>query len=178
MLHETNEEKKLSIENTGIKFESLNEDYELSEEIYLGLLNSNLVLLPTKERSEAKKFFPEQTINFFEFLKSNEKKYEIVVDIASNDQDYKELELHSNIVHISEILVKGPLFDIAVSLIASYLYDFLKSRNKKPSEINTHVTINVEVGEKEKTQKINFEGSIENFERTMKALDIKKNSEE
>ncbi|MCT3125155.1 hypothetical protein QK912_02885 [Lactococcus lactis] len=177
MLHETNEERKTTVVSTNIGFNNLSEEFNLSQELSTELSKANFILLPEKKGTEFGNVFPEQTIKFYNYLKNKELDHQIIVDIATSDEDYQELELHSDVINICEILVRDILLPVAVNLISSYLYDLLKSRNKDKADMKVDIIINVEK-DNSITKKVTFEGSIENFEKTMKALDIKNSSED
>lgn len=67
------------------------------------------------------------------------------------------------------MIVQWAVWPITTSIIAAYLYDKLKKSNKSPKETNTDVNVIVEKNEKSKM--IHYQGSVENFEKTMKTID-------
>lgn len=70
---------------------------------------------------------------------------------------------------MATLIVQYAILPIVTSMIASYLYDKVKSMNKGKSETNTNVHIIVEKNGKSK--KIDYEGTIENFEDAMKTVE-------
>ena len=79
------------------------------------------------------------------------------------------MELHADIVYVATLVVQYTVLPIVTSMIASYLYDKVKSMNKEKDETNTNVHIIVEKNGKSK--KVDYEGSIENFEKAMKTVE-------
>ena len=93
----------------------------------------------------------------------------VKVDICISDEDFKKLELHADIVYIATMIVQWAVLPITTSIIAAYLYDKLNKSNKSPKETNTDVNVIVEKNGKSKM--VHYQGSIENFEKTMKTID-------
>lgn len=79
------------------------------------------------------------------------------------------MELHADIVYVATLVVQYTVLPIVTSMIASYLYDKVKSMNKEKDETNTNVHIIVEKNGKSK--KVDYEGSIDNFEKAMKTVE-------
>jgi len=127
--------------------------------------NADILLLPHEDFKGHKNCFPEQTSQFYSFLKKEAVKHDISVDIGASDEDYKELELHADVVNIAEILVQWTLFPIVTGILSTYLYDLVMQRKMK-----MYVNVKISVENKGKTMTIDFEGDIENFERTMKSI--------
>lgn len=129
---------------------------------------ADILILPYEGfRDRSDYLFPEETYKLYDYLKENTLSNSITVEICSSDEEYKELELHADVINIAQIIVNSSAYAIVVGLITNYLYDKLKHYNKK--DINANVSITVETNGKSKT--IRYEGSIENFESAMKSVD-------
>lgn len=127
--------------------------------------SADILLIPHEDFKGCKNCFPEQTYRFYTFLKKETVKHNLSVDIGASDEEYKELELHGDVVNITEVLIQWTVFPVTTGMIAAYLYDIVKQRKRK---MNACIKISVE--KKGKTKTINFEGDIENFERAMKSI--------
>jgi hypothetical protein len=136
MLHESNEKEKVQINDAEVCIGNIQKKYNLSQDLFVNIKEADILLLPHENFKGHKNCFPEQTYQFYTFLKKEAANNNLVVDIASSDEEYKELELHADVVNISEILIQWILFPIVTGMITSYLYDIFKQRKKK---INTFI---------------------------------------
>lgn len=75
---------------------------------------------------------------------------EIKTEICIDDDKFEKLELHADIVYVATLIVQYAVLPIVTSMIASYLYDKVKSMNKEKDETNTNVHIIVEKNGKSK----------------------------
>jgi len=166
MLHESKEESKVEIYNGKITFNDIYEKNNLPIELIESIKNADILLIPHEDFKGFKDcLFPEQTYQFFSYLKKEALKHNLAVDMSVSDDEYKELELHADVVNIAQIIIQWAIFPVVTSMIAAYLYDLVKQRKKK---MNANIKISVE--QKGKTKTINFEGDIESFERAMKSI--------
>ncbi|MDU5082829.1 hypothetical protein [uncultured Tissierella sp.] len=165
MLHESKENERIEVTEVGLSFEDVyKQDYfpkEYEEELKL----ANLLLIPRTFRDYEIPVFPEGTLEFFEYIKDRAINTDLIPDICVSDERYRELELHSDIINLPELIVNNFALPIITSIIASYFYDKIKERKK---DINA--TVNITVEKKGKSKKISYEGNIENFEKTMKIV--------
>jgi len=165
MLHEGYEKSIVQIYNARLSFDDVYQKDNLSPDLLENIKSADILLLPHEDFKGFKNCFPEQTYQFYSFIKKEAVKHDLSVDIVASDEEYKELELHADVVNISEVLIQWTFFPIVTGMIAAYLYDLVKERKKK---LNACIKISVE--KKGKTKTINFEGDIENFERAMKSI--------
>lgn len=167
MLHESNEESKIQISDASISFDDVYQSPDLSPELLEKIKMADIILLPHVDfRGYQKCLFPEQTNQFYTHLMKEAEKQNLSVDLVVSDEDYKEIELHADVVNIADVLIQWVLFPIVTGMISAYLYDLVLQRKKK---MNANVKITVEKNGKAKT--INFDGNIENFEKAMKSID-------
>lgn len=167
MLHESNEKSKVRISDASVSFNEVYQNSNLSPELLEKIKAADILLLPYADfRGYRDCLFPEQTYQFFTHLMKEAKRQSLTVDLAVSDEDYKEIELHADVVNIADVLIQWVLFPVVTGMISTYLYDLVRQRKKK---INANIKISVEKNGKAKT--IHFEGDIENFERAMKSID-------
>ena len=167
MLHESDLEQKINVTDADINFESIYEKDYIPQKYIEDIKQANVLIIPNEGfRDKKGLFFPECTSEFYQFLKSTS---EIKTEICIDDDKFEKLELHADIVYVATLIVQYAVLPIVTSMIASYLYDKVKSMNKEKDETNTNVHIIVE--KNGKSQKIDYEGSIENFEETMKTVE-------
>lgn len=167
MLHERDEKSKIQISDATVSFKNVYQSPNLSPELMEKIKTADILLLPYADfRGYQNTLFPEQTYQFFTHLMKEAENQGLSVDIAISDEDYKEIELHCDVVNIADILIQWVLFPVVTGLISSYLSNLLKQRKKK---MKANVKITVEKNGKAKT--VSFEGDIESFERAMNSLD-------
>ncbi|ACV62395.1 hypothetical protein Dtox_1531 [Desulfofarcimen acetoxidans DSM 771] len=167
MLHGSSEKSKIQINDATVSFEDVYKAPNLSSELLEKIKTADILLLPyTDFKGYQNCLFPEQTYQFYTHLMNEAEKQSLSVDLAVSDEDYKEIELHADVVNIADILIQWVLFPIVTGMISAYLYDLVRQRKKK---MNANVKITVEKNGKAKT--VSFEGDIESFERAMKSLD-------
>lgn len=167
MLHESNEKSKILISDAAISFANVYKSSIFPPELLEKIKSADILLLPYADfRGYQNSLFPEQTYRFYTYLMKEAKKQSLSVDLAISDEDYKEIELHADVVNIADMLIQWVLFPVAINMISSYLYDLVQQRKKK---INANIKITVEKNGKAKT--VSFEGDIENFEKAMESLD-------
>lgn len=169
MKHESYENSKVEI-NDGLLFSEIYEKPYIPMELLSQIKEADILLLPYEGfRDRADYLFPEETSKVYQYFLNHIKDTEFKFEICSSDEDYKELELHADLINIVNIIVNSAAYSIVIGLITNYLYDKLKDYNKKDTDVNANVNITIE--SKGKSKVISYEGSIENFERTMKSLD-------
>lgn len=165
--HESDLEKEIRVTDVDINFKSIYEKDYIPKKYIEDIKQANILIIPNDGFREKKGlFFPECTSEFYKFLKS---KSEVKTEICIDDDDFRKLELHADIIYVATLIVQYAVFPIATSIIATYLYDKVKSMNKETDETNTKVHIIVEKNGKSK--KVDYEGSIENFEKAMKNVE-------
>lgn len=166
MLHESGEKQEIQIIDSEITFEHVYQGDNIPLELQTEIKNADVLLLPYKDVRGTKGYcFPEQTFEFFDYLKKNAKLQDVGVDICISDEQYKELELHADVLNIAQIIVTCGVLPIVTGIISCYLYDKLKQRK---TELNTNVTITVE--QKGKSKTIHYDGKAECFESAMKSI--------
>ena len=167
MLHESELEKKIQVTDVDINFESIYEKDYIPKKYIEDIKQANVLIIPNEGFREKKGyFFPECTSEFYHYLRSQTG---VKTEICIDDDEFKKLELHADIVYVATLIVQYAILPIVTSMIASYLYDKVKSMNKGKSETNTNVHIIVEKNGKSK--KIDYEWTIENFEDAMKTVE-------
>lgn len=169
MKHESYEKSKIEITN-GILFSEIYQKPYIPLNLIDKIKEADILLLPYEGfRGRTDYLFPEETYKVYEYLLDNIKDTELKLEICSSDEEYRELELHADVINIAHIIVNSTAYAIVIGIITNYLYDKLKDYNKKDVDVNANVNITVE--SKGKSKSISYEGSIENFERAMKSLD-------
>ena len=86
----------------------------------------------------------------------------MVPEILIEENEYRELALHSDLLAIGAILVKLAVAPLAVNLIAEYIKRRLGS---KKDDSSFEVTIFLS-GDNEKTKTLHYKGPVKDFEKT------------
>ena len=165
----------LKIKNTEVTFKELFKENYIPKEYENEIKNSNFLLIPNKGfRNKGIVYFPEGTRDFFQYIKEREDN-RTSIEICISDNEFNELELHSNIIRIATIIVKDFILPVAINLISSYLIDKLKKENKGSEEVEVECKIIVK--KDKKSLEINYKGTVENFEKIDKLEILKKINE-
>lgn len=167
MMHESELKNDINISDTDINFETILEKEYIPQKYLDDIKGANVLIIPNEGfRGKKGFFFPECTSEFYTFLRNQK---EIQTEICIDDEEFQRLELHADIINVATLIVQYVVLPIVTSLLATYLYDKAKSMNRKSSDVNASVHIIVE--RKGKSKKIDYEGSVENFEQVMKTMD-------
>ena len=159
--------KNIGIEETDITFESIYNKPFIPQEFIENIKNADILIIPEENfREEGDVLFPETTREFFEYLQEEIPK-DMSVDIAISDEDFRKIELHSDLVNVATIIVRSTAFNVACGLVASFLYDMAKKLLKKPEDINTKVKIISEETKTKKTKSITYEGPVSGIKEAL-----------
>jgi len=166
MIHESNK-KEVAVADGKYKFEDIYHQPFVKSQILKKIRQADILILPYENfRGRTEYLFPEDTYAFFDYLSEQLKETGLVIEICSTDEEYKELELHADVINIADIILNYTILPLVINLVSNYLYDKLKKYNRK--NINTNINLTVEKNGRSK--KIHYEGSIENFVEVMKSI--------
>ncbi|BDA80168.1 hypothetical protein LPTSP3_g30980 [Leptospira kobayashii] len=160
MKHESTEEDKLTITESEIDFENwITKDF-ISPQLKSKLTESQILIVPTEGFREYKgPVFPVKTEEIFHYIKSNINN-ELIVDICTEDSQYRELALHSNLIVLGEFLVKTVALTIFLAVLSNYIYDNYVKKGSADSIVRLAIT--VERGKK-KSVRVEYEGQASGF---------------
>ena len=160
-------ETVFNVSDTDITFEGIYQKPYVPMEYMADIKRANLLIIPNENfRDECDILFPETTREFFDFIKEASGD-EIVADIAISDEDFRRIELHSAAIEVATIIVESALFDIAVGLVVSFLYDLIKKYHRKPEETSAKVKIITEETDTKKSKMITYEGPVSEVKDTL-----------
>lgn len=163
--------KRMDISDSDITFEKMYEKSFIPKEYIEDIKKANLLIIPNEGRyNKDDILFPETTRDFFDFIR--ESNNDIVTDIAISDADFQSLELHSAVIEVATIIIEHPIYDIAVGLIASFLYDYLKKHHRKANETNAKVTIISEESKTKTSKTITYEGPVSGIEESLRKVSM------
>lgn len=160
-------EKKISVENSDISFESIYQKSWFPNEIADDVKKANFLIIPSDYCSDDSNIvFPETTTDFYDYIKSNSNG-NVVCDIAVSEDNYQKIEKHSALIDIATVIVNSGLLPIAINLISSFIYDLLSRYRRKSEETSAKVTILAEQTKSKKTVKIEYEGPASEVKETL-----------
>ncbi|HEX5277884.1 MAG TPA: hypothetical protein VFW42_09470 [Fluviicoccus sp.] len=126
----------------------------------LGLPETGILMLPSSPEHGA---FFSGTLEIRDYFR--EKNPEMPIHIFANDDEYKELALHSADFWIGTFLVGSVIVPIFVNIISSYLYDELKAKD------GDHVSIDVIVERKDgKSSSVSYRGDVKDFGKVIESV--------
>lgn len=153
-------EKSINISDTDITFERMYQKEYIPTEYIDSIKKANLLIIPNEDfRDKGDILFPETTREFFDFIKEKSGNT-VVADIAISDEEFRRIELHSAAIEVATIIVQSALFNIVTGLIASFLFELVKKRHRKPEETSAKVKIISEETKTKKSKMIVYEGPV------------------
>ena len=168
MFHEPRNENSLTITDGEYLFEDIYKKPYFPSDHQADIEKANMLILPYENfRGRSEPLFPEETFRLFKYITEKSNGTELHAEICISDDEYKELELHADIINIAQIVIEFVVFPILTGILASYFYDKIKSFNRK--DIDARVKITVTKGKR--SRQIQYEGNIENFEKAMRSID-------
>lgn len=160
-------DKKIEIEETDITFDSIYDKSFIPQDYIEDIKKADILIIPEENfREEGDVLFPETTREFLEYLQEQIHK-DMSVDIAISDEDFRKIELHSDLVNVATIIVSSTAFSIACSMVASFLYDMAKKLLKRPQDLNAKVKIISEETKTKKTKSITYEGPVSGIKEAL-----------
>lgn len=169
MVHESLKDNELLIEDTDLTFEEVYEKPYTPKEYMEEIKQANVLMIPEEGyRDNPDNFFPECADEILNYLKDNESEG-LKVEICADDENFNKLELHADVIIIGTFILQKIVLPLLATVIVNYLKSKLAMANKSAKDTNTQVKLIVE--EDGKAKKITYEGSVENFEKTMQTLE-------
>jgi hypothetical protein len=155
----------LIIENTDEDFNSWSGRDFLSDQVRKSILNKNVLIVPIEKfRDYSNPLFPVGTEELFHYLKDNSEN-KLSVEVCIDDEDYKELALHSDLIIICGFVVTVFVAPILVNLISSYIENrWVKKSHKESTKLKVEITV---VDNDKGSKKFKYEGAAKDFKETM-----------
>lgn len=164
MKNESNKVNELVITESDLNFESIYGKPYFPKEYEEDLKKANLLLVPYDGfRDNQNPVFPEETMQFYEFIKEYNDG-ELIGDICISDDNYLELELHADLVYLANMVLENVIFPVAIQLISNYIEGKLQK-----SKTDLKIKVNITVVDGETSKNISYEGDADKFEDTIKA---------
>lgn len=138
---------------------------DISEESRQVMKKSNILLAPTKGYGENTEVisFPQGTEEFLSFLREHQPEGS-VVNICTEDSDYRELALHSEEIRLATIVVTSFLAPLVVNLITEYVKYRLGSR---VSKVNLRARLTIVEKETGRATRIDYAGPAPEWSSNM-----------
>ncbi|MBL7128968.1 MAG: hypothetical protein ISS16_08285 [Ignavibacteria bacterium] len=164
-----------------IIIEKTNEDFNhwinqnfITNKLRLELQNSNLLIIPQKGfRDRDDLNFPVKTAEFLEYIKENSDDT-LIPDICIEDEDYKELALHSEWIIIADIVIRYIVLPLYLGILSNYLFYRWKNKLK-----DKKIKFELNVVKENETLNLKYEGPADIFqELILKEINKKGNSNE
>lgn len=140
---------------------------DVSEDVRRNLQAANVLLVPNEGYLEHNQpLFPKGTEQFFQFLR-NAQADGVSVDICIDDEAYKELGLHTDLMILSEIVTTILAAPLLVNLTTEFIKNRLGSRRDK-TNIKLKMTICDE--QSKKGMRVDYDGPATEYEFTMNSV--------
>ena len=166
MIHESNRVNDLVVTRSDVDFQEIYSKPYFPKDLEEDLKNANLLLLPYEGfKATTGPVFPEQTMEFYNFMKKFDSN-DLIGDICISDEDYAELELHAELITLASMIVKMAVLPLAINLVSNYLDRKIQERNHKT---DLKVKVNITVVDGDKSKSISYEGDANKFEETLQS---------
>lgn len=150
------------ISDSNIHFQDFYDKPYLSEATRAEIKKADILLIAEDGwRGIDHPVFPEETSDFFAFLKANLVD-DIVPDICIEDEDYQLLELHADVVNLPTMIALYAALPILTSVIGNYVYDLLK---RKRDDCN--IVMKIVVQKNGSSKSIEYNGPAKWFEKNL-----------
>lgn len=170
MIHESNKECSVKVTETGLTFEEVYAKPYITAQIKPEIMSANALLLPSENFREGHELlFPEYTAEFFSYIKENQAG-KLHIDIGVSDEDFKPIEMHSELLLLPMILVEWVAFPLLINVISSYLYNFIAQRHNAKNEHKAKIRITVQETKTKTVKTIEYEGDADKFAGAMKDI--------
>ena len=157
----------IKISDTAISFEQIYNKGYIPKEYIEDIKKANLLIIPNENfRDEGDILFPETTRDFYDYIRDNANDG-IVADIAISDDDFKRIELHSDVFEVATIIVQYVILPVATSIVGSFLYELAKKHHRKPEDTTAKVKIITEETKSKKCKIITYEGPVSGIKEAL-----------
>ncbi|MEC2744709.1 hypothetical protein P9Z56_29175 [Bacillus cereus] len=164
MKHESNKVNELIITDSNLTFKEIYAKSYFPKELEEDVKKANFLLIPYDGfKSLNAPVFPEDTMKFYQFIKESSN-HEFIGEICIADEEYAELELHSDLITLAAMLLDKAVLPIAIGLITNYI-----DRKVQQRKTDVKVKVNMTVVDGDKSTSISYEGDADKFEETIKA---------
>ncbi len=152
-----------------LEFEDTNRDRDfwvsrpdLNEETRQSLRAADILIVPEGDDYQGEGiYFPEGTIEFYHYLLAEN----AAVEVAANDDDFKEVARHFDLVILGGFVVTSVVLPLFVNLLSKHLENRLL--NPEKSAIRIALTVQNSDGS---AKHLNYEGPVNEFESQIKPL--------
>lgn len=167
MLHESDKVNELIIKENTTTFDDIYLKDYFPKELSADIKKANLLILPYENfRDFDKPIFPEETMNFFHFVREKGDS-SLITDICISDEEYSELELHADLIIVPMMIVSSFIVPVAVNVVSDYINSKRESRNKN-EDLKVKVTFTVVENDSSKT--FEYEGDADKFAETFEQV--------
>ena len=166
-MKEISQQPIFRVSKTDITFDSIYKKPYIPANYIEGIKKAKILVIPEEKfREKEMVYFPETTRGFYEHICSKVPD-DIAVDIAIDDNEFQELELHSDTITVATIIVESAVFNIVCGLVVSFLYDMVKKHLKKPEQVCAQVKIIREETPRKKSIMIDYNGPVSEIESAL-----------
>lgn len=159
MRHESVEKEKLEVKEIKFNMDIYLQNYIRDKNLKAAVKNADIILLPYNNFREVQgPIFAEENIRFYDYLFANAKNKK--VEICVEEDDYKEIALHDELINLGIIFLNGLLLPIISGLILDYIKN---KRGNRKSKVK--VTLIEKQGNS--YQEFKYEGNPEYLSQTL-----------
>lgn len=137
----------------------------IPQEYMESIANAEIVVFPNEfYRDSVPISFPENTINFIDYLNSV---LNVDIEYAVGDDDFKEYQSHSVDIILPLLFISR---EVMLSLVSSGIYDYIKAKISRGSD-NVNVKLEIFQETENGSKRIKYEGPLSGIKDVMKNID-------
>lgn len=156
------------IYDTNLSFENIYAQQYVSQENIESIRRANCLIIPNEQTiCDGEYLFPEGTRDFLNYLREIGGA-DIIADIAVSDDNYNELELHSNIIRIATCVLTIGVLPVFLNIASNYFYDFLRKQGKDIE--SAEIVLKIIVDRNEGSKIIHYRGPASEVNNILEEL--------
>jgi len=167
MLNQHEKKDIIEVSDSLLTFNDVYNKPYIPKEHEQSIKDASVLFLPSENhRNLGLNLFPENTRDLYSYFIREAEREGIKVEICASDDDFKTLELHSELIYIAKMICTYVVLPIVCSLISAYLYDKIKKTNRTDLD----ATIELLVEKDEKTKRIYYNGNAAGFKEAIECI--------
>lgn len=140
---------------------------DIKNELLKKATNEGVIyILPLRYNNKTKEsLFSESSIEFYKYTIEQNKQIEFI------EKEPKLIALHDSSIWMPILFIaESIMLPLVIDLVSNFLCDKLGKQNKLKTEVN----LKIKVKSKEKIKTLEYKGSVDNFEKIFKKIDVNK----
>jgi hypothetical protein len=167
MKHTSDKKDEMIVKEVDFGFKSVISESNINGSLKESLYAADVLFVPIKGFREINEpLFPQGTESLFAFVREKLSP-NVSVDICVEDDQYKELALHSDLINLGIILVSQVITPTFVNVLSEYINGKIALKRSNNPAIKVDIIIDKKEG---KSTQITYEGEPEHFSKVIEEV--------